>query len=47
MRDLMVEYLKEKKSWGASDIESSGKLIPEDLADRAIEMQLADGNAGR
>jgi len=47
MRDLMVEYLKVKKSWGASDIETSWKLIPEDLAARAIERQLAGDNSGR
>jgi 2',3'-cyclic-nucleotide 2'-phosphodiesterase (5'-nucleotidase family) len=47
MRDLMVEYLREKKTWGASDVESSWKLIPEDLAARAIENQLNAGSAGR
>ncbi|MBF9014577.1 MULTISPECIES: bifunctional UDP-sugar hydrolase/5'-nucleotidase [unclassified Oceanispirochaeta] len=47
MRDLMVEYLKEKKSWGSGDIESNWKLVPEDLAARAIENQLNAGNAGR
>lgn len=47
MRDLMVEYLRKKKSWGKSDIESNWKLIPEDLAARAIENQLNAGNAGR
>ncbi|MDC7239027.1 MAG: hypothetical protein PQJ50_01575, partial [Spirochaetales bacterium] len=47
MRDLMVEYLKEKKSWGEDDIEQNWKLIPEDLAARAIENQINMGNAGR
>ena len=36
MRDLMVEFLKKEKSWGADNIESNWKLIPEDLAARAI-----------
>ncbi|MDC7235504.1 MAG: 5'-nucleotidase C-terminal domain-containing protein [Spirochaetales bacterium] len=47
MRDLMVEYLQEKKSWGESDIESNWKLVPEDLAARAIENQLNAGNSAR
>jgi 2',3'-cyclic-nucleotide 2'-phosphodiesterase/3'-nucleotidase len=37
MRDLMIEYLKIKKSWGPQDVESNWKLIPEDLATRAIK----------
>ncbi len=47
MRDLMVEYLKQKKTWGKDDIEQNWKLIPEDLAARAIENQINMGNAGR
>ena len=45
MRDLMIEYLKVKKSWGPRDIESNWKLIPEDLATRAIKNHFI--NAGQ
>jgi 2',3'-cyclic-nucleotide 2'-phosphodiesterase/3'-nucleotidase len=37
MRDLMIEYLKIKKTWGPEDIESNWKLIPANLATRAIK----------
>jgi 2',3'-cyclic-nucleotide 2'-phosphodiesterase/3'-nucleotidase len=40
MRDLMIEYLKVKKTWGPEDIQSNWKLVPEDLAVRAIHNHL-------
>lgn len=43
MRDLMIEYLKIVKTWGPENIEQNWKLVPEDLAARAIENQLATG----
>jgi hypothetical protein len=45
MRDLMIEYLKVKKSWGPRDIESNWKLVPEELATRAIKNHFV--NAGQ
>ena len=44
MRDLMIEYLKVKKSWGRDDIEENWKLVPEDLAVEAIRNYLEDNN---
>jgi len=44
MRDLMIEYLKIKNNWGASDIEENWKLIPEDLAISAIRNFLEDND---
>jgi 2',3'-cyclic-nucleotide 2'-phosphodiesterase/3'-nucleotidase len=45
MRDLMIEYLKIKKTWGPEDIQSNWKLVPEDLATRAIKNHFV--NAGQ
>ncbi|MBI9109116.1 MAG: 5'-nucleotidase C-terminal domain-containing protein [Spirochaetales bacterium] len=44
MRDLMIEYLKIKKTWGEGDIEENWKLVPEDLAIRAIKDFLMDND---
>jgi len=41
MRDLMVEYIKYKKKWGPKDIEYNWKLVPEELAKKAIEKELS------
>ncbi len=47
MRDLMVEYLKSEKTWGPENIENNWKLVPEALAARAIENQLALNSEAR
>ena len=47
MRDLMIEYLKEVGTWGPEDVEENWKLIPEDLAARAIANQLGTGVTAR
>ncbi len=47
MRDLMVEYLESEKTWGPENIESNWKLVPEDIASRAIENQLALNSEAR
>ena len=44
MRDLMIEYLKIKSTWGAEDIEENWKLVPEDLAVEAIRNYLEDND---
>ncbi len=43
MRDLMVEYLKKVETWGPEDIEENWKLVPEDLAEKAISNQIGAG----
>jgi len=40
MRDLMIAYLKDVGTWGPENIEYNWKLVPEDLAARAIENQI-------
>lgn len=47
MRDLMIEYLKVVKNWGPENVENNWKLIPEDLAERAISNQLGAGATDR
>lgn len=43
MRDLMIEYLGVVETWGPEDIEYNWKLIPEDLAARAVANQIGEG----
>jgi len=47
MRDLMIEYLKVAGTWGPENVEDNWKLIPEDLAARAIDNQLGTGVTSR
>jgi 2',3'-cyclic-nucleotide 2'-phosphodiesterase/3'-nucleotidase len=47
MRDLMIEYLKVVGTWGPENIESNWKLVPEDLAARAVANQLGAGVTAR
>ena len=47
MRDLMIEYLKVVGTWGPENIENNWKLIPEELAARAISNQLGAGVTAR
>lgn len=47
MRDLMIEYLKVVGTWGPENIEENWKLIPEDLAARAINNQIGAGVTAR
>jgi 2',3'-cyclic-nucleotide 2'-phosphodiesterase (5'-nucleotidase family) len=47
MRDLMIEYLKVVKTWGPENVVKNWKLIPEDLAARAINNQLGAGVTAR
>jgi 2',3'-cyclic-nucleotide 2'-phosphodiesterase/3'-nucleotidase len=44
MRDLMIEYLKVKGSWGADDVEENWKLVPESIAVSAIRLYLEDND---
>ncbi len=44
MRDLMIEYLKVKKTWGVEDIEENWKLVPEGLAVEAIRNYFENNN---
>ena len=47
MRDLMIEYLKVVGTWGPEDVEENWKLVPEDLAARAVANQLGAVAADR
>jgi len=47
MRDLMIEYLKVVKTWGPENTVENWKLIPEDLAERAIANQIGAGVSAR
>ena len=47
MRDLMIEYLKVVKTWGPENVEDNWKLVPEELAVRAISNQLGAGVTAR
>jgi len=44
---LIIEYLKVVGTWGPENIEENWKLVPEDLAARAISNQLGAGVTAR
>ncbi|MBI9104416.1 MAG: 5'-nucleotidase C-terminal domain-containing protein [Spirochaetales bacterium] len=47
MRDLMVEYLKVKGDWGPEDTVVNWELVPDTIADIAVELQLLSAGSDR
>jgi len=47
MRDLMIEFLKVTGEWGPDEKDDNWRLVPLDLAEEAINMQLGVGTSAR